>query len=117
MEKKIKSCDIFAHPVQIMFNGHGSFHSSTCGGIFSLCSIIVLFIYGGHLLSNFWTYDADKLQTIVQMQDFELLGDVKLGDMLITPQLVLTQFDKKSKNVKYLGLSDVEQYISIKAVH
>ena len=51
------------------------------------------------------------------MQNFKALGDVKVKDLIMTPQLVLIHADSNGENKKYLGLEDVKQYIDIKAVY
>ena len=50
-KRAIRGCDSFSHPVQLLFNGNKS-HSTTLGGLMSICVKLICFIWFIGKLTN-----------------------------------------------------------------
>ena len=77
-KKRIKSQDVFGHPIRLTFNGVDA-HQTTLGGFLSLLMNIALVSLFFLKLRLMITYSSDTVSVYSNKLDFEQLGNITLG--------------------------------------
>ena len=78
LKKKIKSKDMFGHPIHLSFNGSVT-HQTTLGGFFSILIYIALGSFCLLKLKLMWTYSNDNITSNTDHIDFDAVGNITLG--------------------------------------